>query len=242
MRFRLLKPLHGWRGFAGEVGVIVLGVLIALIFEQMAQSWDWKQNAAAAIEDMQSEYGDDDGPQAYTRVSIHDCLDARYIKLRDAVVARDGPATRAALATIRFPGRSYDNQAFEGAIAAGVIPYVEFARWGKMRAFYSTVPGLNTRAQSERMLLAELRAIYPDADNLDANARFSTLRAIEQLRELNNGIESSAYFMMQRARDAGFSIERASLNTERQNYVSNWGRCMVDPATLKPNEARIYGG
>ena len=30
MRFQLLKPLRGWRAFFGEVGVIVLGVLIAL--------------------------------------------------------------------------------------------------------------------------------------------------------------------------------------------------------------------
>jgi len=35
MRFHLPKPLHGWREFAGEVGVIVIGVLIALGGEQL---------------------------------------------------------------------------------------------------------------------------------------------------------------------------------------------------------------
>jgi drug/metabolite transporter (DMT)-like permease len=34
MHFRLPKPLHGWREFAGEVGIIVIGVLIALGAEQ----------------------------------------------------------------------------------------------------------------------------------------------------------------------------------------------------------------
>jgi hypothetical protein len=29
MHFHLPKPLHGWREFAGEVGIIVVGVLIA---------------------------------------------------------------------------------------------------------------------------------------------------------------------------------------------------------------------
>jgi len=38
MHFHLPKPLHGWRAFAGEVGIIVVGVLIALAFEQVAQS------------------------------------------------------------------------------------------------------------------------------------------------------------------------------------------------------------
>jgi hypothetical protein len=34
MHFHLPKPLHGWREFAGEVGIIVFGVLIALAAEQ----------------------------------------------------------------------------------------------------------------------------------------------------------------------------------------------------------------
>ena len=38
MHFHLPKPLHGWRELAGEVGIIVVGVLIALGFEQVAES------------------------------------------------------------------------------------------------------------------------------------------------------------------------------------------------------------
>jgi len=38
MHFHLPKPLHGWREFLGEVGIIVLGVLVALGFEQLVQS------------------------------------------------------------------------------------------------------------------------------------------------------------------------------------------------------------
>jgi hypothetical protein len=38
MHVHLPKPLHGWREFAGEVGIIVLGVLIALGVEQIASA------------------------------------------------------------------------------------------------------------------------------------------------------------------------------------------------------------
>ena len=38
MHFHVPKPLHGWREFAGEVGIIVLGVLIALGAEQLISS------------------------------------------------------------------------------------------------------------------------------------------------------------------------------------------------------------
>src|SRR6185503_13543841 len=37
MHLHLPKPLHGWREFVGEVGIIVLGVLIALGAEQAVE-------------------------------------------------------------------------------------------------------------------------------------------------------------------------------------------------------------
>ena len=39
MHFHLPKPLHGWREFAGEVGIIVIGVLIALGADQLLNDW-----------------------------------------------------------------------------------------------------------------------------------------------------------------------------------------------------------
>ena len=38
--FRLPKPLHCWREFAGEVAIIVMGVLIALGAEQVVISFN----------------------------------------------------------------------------------------------------------------------------------------------------------------------------------------------------------
>jgi|tagenome__1003787_1003787.scaffolds.fasta_scaffold20691760_2 hypothetical protein len=38
MHFHLPKPLHGWRALVGEVGIIVIGVLIALGAEQVVET------------------------------------------------------------------------------------------------------------------------------------------------------------------------------------------------------------
>jgi len=38
MRFNVPRPVHGWRDFLGEVGVIVLGVLIALAGQQVVET------------------------------------------------------------------------------------------------------------------------------------------------------------------------------------------------------------
>jgi len=48
MHFHLPKPLHGWRELAGEVGIIVVGVLIALAAEQLVEEWTWHRKAEAA--------------------------------------------------------------------------------------------------------------------------------------------------------------------------------------------------
>ena len=53
MHFHLPKPLHGWREFAGEVGIIVIGVLIALGAEQVLEDWHWHNevgNFRAAVD------------------------------------------------------------------------------------------------------------------------------------------------------------------------------------------------
>ena len=49
MHVHLPKPLHGWRAFVGEVGIIVLGVLIALAAEQLVQNGHEQAEARDAV-------------------------------------------------------------------------------------------------------------------------------------------------------------------------------------------------
>ena len=58
MRFQLLKPLRGWRAFAGEVGVIVLGVLIALGAQQFVENWQWRRETSATRDALRREAAD----------------------------------------------------------------------------------------------------------------------------------------------------------------------------------------
>lgn len=61
MHVHLPKPLHGWRAFIGEVGIIVLGVLIALGFEQLVDAWQWRQKMRRAENSMRLELAEDTG-------------------------------------------------------------------------------------------------------------------------------------------------------------------------------------
>lgn len=56
---KLPKPVHGWRMFAGEVGVIVLGVLIALTAQQIVDTWQSQADVRRLRVALRAELADD---------------------------------------------------------------------------------------------------------------------------------------------------------------------------------------
>ncbi len=68
------KPVHNWREFASEVGIIVLGVLIALAGEQAVESLSWAHEVRAERAALNSEAQDFLGAAA-ARVRQHPCLE-----------------------------------------------------------------------------------------------------------------------------------------------------------------------
>jgi hypothetical protein len=52
-----IAPLHGWRAFIGEVGVVVLGVLLALGAQQVAQDIQMRTDERAFRETIDHEIG-----------------------------------------------------------------------------------------------------------------------------------------------------------------------------------------
>ena len=95
MHFHLPKPLHGWREFVGEVGIIVLGVVIALGFEQVAQSMHDRWTAAEARSAIRAEVRENLW-WLERRRDYEPCID-RMLSQLDGILtqARSGQATPA---------------------------------------------------------------------------------------------------------------------------------------------------
>src|SRR5256886_17601516 len=80
MHVNIPRPLHGWRAFVGEVGIIVVGVLIALGAEQMVETLHWKRQAQDARESLRNEIAD----HAFTASEIvitQPCIDQQLVLL-----------------------------------------------------------------------------------------------------------------------------------------------------------------
>jgi hypothetical protein len=80
MHFHLPKPLHGWREFAGEVGIIVIGVLIALGAEQLVETARLSQESDAARHAVRVQLSHAAGVYD-ERVQVQPCLDRRLKEL-----------------------------------------------------------------------------------------------------------------------------------------------------------------
>ena len=92
MHFHLPKPLHGWRQFIGEVGIIVIGVLIALGAEQVVENWHWRQAVSQTRKAMRSELAID-RERVEVNLAQDSCMNARL----DAVLRWASTAPASAL-------------------------------------------------------------------------------------------------------------------------------------------------
>jgi len=81
MHFHLPKPLHGWREFAGEVGIIVIGVLIALGAEQVVETLHFRRVLGDYRAALHEEVAHNIATYAY-RMQQDRCADGRIAELQ----------------------------------------------------------------------------------------------------------------------------------------------------------------
>src|SRR5262245_23043489 len=84
MKFQLLKRSDGWRAFSGEVGKIVLGVLVALGLGAVATDIGWRVEVDRARTALTYELGETVG-QADERVKYASCVERRLDRIAQIV-------------------------------------------------------------------------------------------------------------------------------------------------------------
>ncbi len=125
MHFHLPKPMHGWREFLGEVGIIVVGVLIALGAEQVIDEWRWEHKVAAAEQSMNEEIKNSLlGVIELNR--LNHCSTIQLDALQNAIIRGDQAKARQMLTNgYAFSvGRLWADNAFQATLAAQVSDHL----------------------------------------------------------------------------------------------------------------------
>ena len=187
------KPIHGWRDFAKEVGVIVLGVLIALSAEQVVQALEWREKIHRADIAMRDEISADDGPQILERVALTDCIESSLGTIRTEVERGASRAeVLAAIGRYGAPGHSWDSEAFDSARTEGVTLRGDMRHVGWWNLIFYTMPSLDRTNERELDDAAPLRAVSRTGGPLTEAERDRILLAVETLARDNRRMTTGA--------------------------------------------------
>jgi hypothetical protein len=187
MHFRLPKPLHGWREFAGEVAIIVLGVLIALGAEQLVEEWRWHERVRTSLDSL-SEQMQFDYFNAAEIVVTQPCVDAQLEQIERAL-SQPAAAWRPLPAysepfnryVVRQPMRPWQDDVWRSMNDEGVASHLDRSLRQGIARFYSNMAGAVAYQSEASKLNFQLTALsQPLAPTPEA--RFQLIKDIEEVR------------------------------------------------------------
>lgn len=225
------KPFHGWRELSKEVGIIVLGVLIALGAEQIVQSVERHHRLAAAEEAMRLELVQDDGPQAWGRYLVHRCVDASLDAIRDGVERRVPRATLLGLiGRYRTPFWTWDSLAFAAANSSDVALHMRSDALHRWTMAYAAMPALNQANAKEFNDGSDLAALSKTGGLLTEAEESQVLHAVETLRRDNATIFASVRVALPAIQAAGVRLDPAMTRRVQAALAKEYfGSCIDRP-------------
>ena len=190
MHFHLPKPLHGWREFAGEVGIIVIGVLIALGAEQVLERWHDHERVDRAIEALRVETRDHDFASAEIEMATP-CILAQIDAVAAKLTSGDGaPLTRffdvsnRSGFVIRIPQRAYADATWQSVNSGDTLRRLDPMRADDLASYYGQLRIQQVNSRSARDRVATLNAL----SGMMPRSEDGRLRFLEQVEHLRSDI------------------------------------------------------
>ena len=205
MKVRLPQPPQGWAVLRWEVGVVFVGIALALAAQQLADTLYWRGQAAQAKRAIESELLEHE-VDSFERLAVQPCLNRQLRALHKQLASHRGEwralpmmtrqtiirtATQQVVPTAyRAPARLWSKEAWERAQATDVLNHLP-------DALVQTYAGIYTRSQRNRLqqdsesaaaaLLSPLAVDGP----IDTSSRVLMLAAIAQIDQDNSSIVSA---------------------------------------------------
>ena len=184
MHFHLPKPLHGWREFAGEVGIIVFGVLIALGVEQMVQTIHDRRVAHESRDAIKVELGEVTGDLSL-RVRTEPCI-ARRLGEIDMFVsaAAAGKAVKPLLWIGRPQIHTIETAAWNSASQAGRTVLFTAEEQNLYANSYALLNNVGDAEAREQDIWGQLRGLERQT-SVSPTAVFAIRSLVSQARTLD---------------------------------------------------------
>ena len=196
------KPLHGVREFAGEVAVIILGILIALGLEQVAEAAQHGREAAEARQTVREEVSTD-LTRANQRVLRQACIDHRLDELQQILDHRttDGRFTRPNW--IGRPSRyAIESSRWEAATHSGRVSLLGNREQAAFGFMYAMLAYYYEMENGEQLVWARLQALQ-GVDHLSPDGLLSIRQLLGEARFYNGSIRQVSHHILDRGSALG---------------------------------------
>lgn len=229
MRFALPKPIHGWRQFAGEVGIIVVGVLIALGAQQVVEDRYWRGQVADARASLDSQLIESKFA-SLERIADADCI-ARQLDFLDEVIAGTRPAEKL---RIRIGSlRLWSTSAWDAAISSGSVAHMTPQTrntYANLFSFTAALGDLNVNSYASE---TNLRTLERHTDLTDVS-RDRLARDVANLRSMSAMLELGAGQWLEGAKPLNLVLEqRADADLEKPRI------CMMPDGSKGPMQMPV---
>jgi hypothetical protein len=211
MPFALPRPLNGWRVFVGEVGTILLGVLLALAAQEFVQSLHWKRELKETRQALDAELSRDLAAFHY-RMGESPCITARATEIQKwAESFRAGRPLKLKHEIISTPGFAIRTEVWDiidGEIASR-IPLKERLNYSGLYSGMRGVDNLGTQEGEAWSAIAE----YDGATKLDEADIRKVVLAVKALMENSAVLPAWNTTMSRQARELGLKPDLNLLRT-----------------------------
>lgn len=237
MHFHLPKPLHGWREFAGEVGIIVIGVLIALSAEQIVEALHWRNETAKLRENLHREIRDDQW-NAALRVMISGCIRQRISRLEnelkrpgvawaaDPIEGGDEQRWSAIPVAFKFPSMQsfYTIGQWQTALASGELAHMPDGERNGYSYTYQAIDDLRSFSAQEDALVARLQPLASD-QQFDAAQRLDFETQLASLDHFNVVQTVYSRKFLEGTRRSGISPRPEDVDQAYRSARAEYGSC-----------------
>jgi hypothetical protein len=235
MHFHLPKPLHGWREFAGEVGIIVIGVLIALGAEQVMERFHQRAELRDAEAAMTSELRDDDLPQAFTRAAIYNCYNDQLNAIENAVASGDREQVLLLAKAYKPVVRTWDDEAWKSALASQVLAHSGSKRMLSWSTAYVMIPALRKDAEAEQDELPHLRSNLSGTSALSPGQQDRLFDTLSIIRRDNRAVSGESLILIKFAGDIDLKLSKAQKDALLSDARKKFGSCVSQPSPERMN-------
>lgn len=235
MAKHVVRPLHGWRAFAGEVGVVVLGVLIALAAGQAVDALNWHNQVKDARAALGTELADSIG-QGFERQHFYDCAERRLDDISRVLDSASRTGRLPPLGAIGMPQpRTWLDSTWQTTMNGQTASHFTRRDLSLYGILYMFIADVREQAHRELIIWANLYTIVGPGRATTPAEIEGLRRDVSQARLLNRSIMFESTRVRQYADSAGIRYDADAVKVYADAPAATFEICQPGGARIPAN-------